>query len=44
MIEFRKNWSDEKLDIVMNEWNEENLDAEKHELEQKKSDDLSEEV
>ncbi len=33
MIEFRKNWSDEKLDIVMNDWNEENIDAEKHELE-----------
>ena len=44
MIEFRKNWSDEKLDVVMSEWNDENLDAEKHELEQKKSDDLSEEV
>ena len=44
MIEFRKNWSDEKLDIVMNEWNEDNLEDEKHGLEQKKSDDLSEEV
>jgi len=44
MIEFRKNWSNEKLDVVMSEWNEENLDAEKHELEQKKSDGLSEEV
>ena len=33
MIEFRKNWTDEKLDIVMNDWNEENIDAEKHELE-----------
>ena len=33
IIEFRKNWSDEKLDIVMNDWNEENIDAEKHELE-----------
>jgi RecA/RadA recombinase len=44
MIEFRKNWSDEKLDVVMSEWNDENLDAEKHELEQKKSDELSEEV
>ena len=44
MIEFRKNWSDEKLDVVMSEWNDENLDAEKHELEQKKSDEMSEEV
>ena len=26
MIEFRKNWTDEKLDIVMKDWNEENLD------------------
>jgi sugar-specific transcriptional regulator TrmB len=34
MIEFRKNWTDEKLDIVMKDWNEENLDDEKHELEQ----------
>ena len=30
MIEFRKNWSDEKLDIVMNDWNEERLDDEKY--------------
>jgi len=37
MIEFRKNWSDEKLDIVMKDWNEENLDDEKHELEQVES-------
>ena len=37
MIEFRKNWTPEKLDIVMNEWNEENLDDEKHELEQNES-------
>ena len=34
MIEFRKNWTSEKLDIVMKDWNEENLDDEKHELEQ----------
>ena len=33
MIEFRKNWTDDKLDIVMKDWNEENLDDEKHELE-----------
>ncbi len=25
MIEFRKNWSDEKLDIVMNDWNNEDI-------------------
>ena len=25
MIEFRKNWSDEKLDIVMNDWNSEDI-------------------
>ena len=37
MIEFRKNWIDEKLDIVMKDWNEENLDDEKHELEQVES-------
>jgi RecA/RadA recombinase len=37
MIEFRKNWSDEKLDVVMSEWNDENLDAEKHELTQQES-------
>jgi RecA/RadA recombinase len=43
MIEFRKNWSDEKLDVVMTEWNDESIDAEKHELVQQ-SDDLSEEV
>ena len=37
MIEFRKNWTDEKLDIVMKDWNEENLNDEKHELEQVES-------
>ena len=37
MIEFRKNWTPEKLDTVMNEWNDENLNDEKHELEQVKS-------
>ena len=37
MIEFRKNWSDEKLDVVMSEWNDENLDAGKHELTQQES-------
>ena len=26
MIEFRKNWSDEKLDIVMNDWNAEDIE------------------
>ena len=25
MIEFRKNWTDEKLDIVMNDWNNEDI-------------------
>jgi len=25
MIEFRKNWTDEKLDIVMNDWNSEDI-------------------
>jgi len=32
MLEFRKNWTDEKLDIVMQEWNNEDLDSEKHGL------------
>ena len=40
MIEFRKNWTSEKLDIVMNEWNEENLNDEKHELEQVESEEV----
>ena len=31
--EFRKNWSDDKLDIIMKEWNDKNIDAEEHELE-----------
>lgn len=31
--EFRKNWSDEKLDVIMQEWNGKNIDAEEHELE-----------
>ena len=26
MIEFRKNWTDEKLDIVMNDWNAEDIE------------------
>ena len=33
IIEFRKNWTDEKLDIVINDWNNEDLDAEEHGLE-----------
>jgi recombination protein RecA len=33
ILEFRKNWTDEHLDIVMSEWNNEDLDAEKHGLE-----------
>ena len=32
MLEFRKNWTDDKLDIVMAEWNMEDIDAEKHGL------------
>jgi RecA/RadA recombinase len=40
MIEFRKNWSDEKLDVVMKDWNEENLNDEKHELEQVESEEV----
>ena len=24
VIEFRKNWTSEKLDIIMNEWNDDN--------------------
>ena len=40
MIEFRKNWSDEKLDIVMNDWNEERLDDEKHGLEEVESEEV----
>jgi recombination protein RecA len=31
--EFRKNWTDEKLDIIMKEWNNKNIDAEENELE-----------
>ena len=33
MIEFRKNWTDEKLDIVMNDWNEEAFDNQISDLE-----------
>jgi len=33
MIEFRKNWTDEKLDVIIKEWNDETFDDEKHELE-----------
>ena len=32
IIEFRKNWTDEKLDVIINEWNTEDIDAEKHGL------------
>ena len=39
IIEFRKNWTDDKLDIVMSEWNTENIDAEKHGLEALQVDD-----
>ena len=33
IIEFRKNWTDEKLDIVINDWNNEDLDSDEHGLE-----------
>ena len=33
MSEFRKNWTDEKLEVVMNEWNDRNFDDESEELE-----------
>ena len=33
MSEFRKNWTDEKLGVVMNEWNDRNFDDESEELE-----------
>ena len=39
IIEFRKNWTDEKLDIVMAEWNMEDIDAEKHGLDALEVDD-----
>jgi RecA/RadA recombinase len=31
ILEFRKNWSDEKLDQVIEDWNNEDIDSEKHE-------------
>jgi len=37
MIEFRKNWTPEKLDIIMNDWEDDNLEDEKHGLEQQES-------
>ena len=42
MIEFRKNWTDEKLDVIINEWNTEDIDAEKHGLEALNVDDNGE--
>jgi hypothetical protein len=33
MSEFRKNWTDEKLEVVMNEWNHRDFDDESEELE-----------
>jgi RecA/RadA recombinase len=42
MIEFRKNWTDEKLDVIMAEWNMEDIDAEKHGLESLQVDDNGE--
>ena len=39
IIEFRKNWSDEKLDIVISDWNNEDIDAEIHELEAQEVDE-----
>ena len=42
MIEFRKNWTDEKLDVIINEWNTEDIDAEKHGLDALNVDDNGE--
>jgi RecA/RadA recombinase len=39
MIEFRKNWTDEKLDIVMNDWNEEVFDNQTIDLEPETSEE-----
>jgi hypothetical protein len=39
IIEFRKNWSDEKLDIVISDWNNEDIDAEIHQLEAQEVDE-----
>ena len=42
IIEFRKNWTDDKLDIVMEDWNNEDLDSEKHGLNALEVDDNGE--
>lgn len=39
MSEFRKNWVDEKLDIIMAEWNNKNIDSESNELEPPEQED-----
>jgi hypothetical protein len=33
ILEFRKKWTDDKLDLVIADWNNEDLDAEVHGLE-----------
>jgi RecA/RadA recombinase len=38
MLEFRKNWTDDKLDIIMKEWNDKNFGDEIHELEAPETD------
>ena len=40
MIEFRKNWTDEKLNVVMEEWNDRNFDDESEELEAPELDNI----
>ena len=34
MSEFRKNWTKDKLDVVMTEWNSKDIDSESEELEE----------
>jgi RecA/RadA recombinase len=38
ILEFRKKWTDDKLDIVIADWNNEDIDSEKHGLESKEVD------
>ena len=38
ILEFRKNWTDEKLDQVITDWNTEDLDAEVHGLDSLETD------
>ena len=40
MIEFRKNWTDEKLDVVMNEFNDETLKDVNSEAEQVETEEV----